>query len=63
MADINIENLTEKEQNELAKEELNAYQREWRKKHKSQVKEYNKRYYLKKALERKQKEAAEREEA
>lgn len=42
----------------VAKEISKAYQREWRAKNKDKVKEYNQRYWLKKAaeLQEKQKE-------
>lgn len=39
---------------EKAREERNKYFREWRRKNKDKVKAINKRYWLKKALEKKE---------
>ena len=46
-----MNNLTDKQLEELAKEKQREYQREWRKKNPDKVKEYNQRYWRKKALE------------
>jgi len=46
-----MNNLTDKEIQELAREKQREYLREWRKKNPDKVKEYNKRYWRKKALE------------
>ena len=43
--------LTDKEIQELAREKQREYLREWRKKNPDKVKEYNQRYWRKKALE------------
>ena len=48
---LKMNNLTDKEIQELAREKQREYQREWRKKNPDKVKEYNKRYWRKKALE------------
>lgn len=43
--------LTDKEIQELAREKQREYLREWRKRNPDKVREYNKRYWKKKALE------------
>lgn len=43
--------LTDEQLEELAREKQREYQREWRKKNPNKVKEYNQRYWRKKALE------------
>ena len=47
---------TEKELIEIGKEKEREYQRNWRKENKDKVKEYNQRYWKKKALEHIQEE-------
>ena len=46
---------------ELARDERLAYFRQWRAKNKDRVRENNRRYWEKRALERQQREAAETE--
>lgn len=46
-----MNNLTDKEIQELAKELQREYMRLWRKKNRDKLKEYNERYWRKKALE------------
>jgi len=43
--------LTDEQLEELAREKQREYLREWRKRNPDKVKEYNKRYWRKKALE------------
>jgi len=45
-----MKKLTDEQIHELAKELQREYQREWRKRNPDKVKEYNKRYWRKKAL-------------
>ena len=45
-----MNNLTDKQLEELAKEKQREYQREWRKKNPDKVKEYNKSYWERRAL-------------
>lgn len=47
---LKMNNLTDKEIQELAREKQREYQREWRKKNPDKVKEYNKRYWMRRAL-------------
>lgn len=47
-----MENLREKQIEARAKEERRAYMREWRRKNKDRVKEYNERYWKKRAIEK-----------
>ena len=46
-----MKKLTDEQLEELAREKQREYQREWRMKNPDKVKEYNKRYWRKKALE------------
>jgi hypothetical protein len=46
-----MNNLTDKEIQELAREKQREYLREWRRNNPDKVKEYNQRYWRKKALE------------
>lgn len=61
--DVELEDLAKKLRNdymrewrrknkEKNKEKYNAYLREWRARNKEKVREYNKRYWLKKAMEK-----------
>ena len=46
-----MKKLTDEQLEELAREKQREYQREWRKKNPDKVRKYNKRYWMKKALE------------
>ncbi len=46
-----MKRFTDEQLEELAREKQREYLREWRKKNPDKVKEYNKRYWRKKALE------------
>ncbi len=46
-----MNNLTDKQLEELAKEKQREYQRKWREENPDKVREYNKRYWRRKALE------------
>jgi len=46
-----MNNLTDKEIQELAREKQREYQRSWRMRNPEKIKEYNQRYWRKKALE------------
>ena len=46
-----MKKLTDEQLEELAREKQREYLREWRKKNPDKVREYNKRYWKKKALE------------
>lgn len=54
---MNIEDMTEEELNEVARQERNRYIREYRAAHKEKVKEYNARYWARRAAKRKAEEA------
>ena len=47
---LKMNNLTDKEIQELAREKQREYLREWRKKNPDKVKEYNQRYWRRRAL-------------
>ena len=55
-----IKNITPEELEELAKAEYRKYKAEWRKNNKDKVRESNKKYWLKKAIEKLEREGAER---
>ena len=55
-----IKNITPEELEELAKAEYRKYKTEWRKNNKDKVRESNKKYWLKKAIEKLEREGAER---
>ena len=46
-----MNNLTDKELQEKARELRNEYQRNWRKKNQEKIREYNQRYWERKAKE------------
>jgi len=47
----NMKKLTDEQIKELAREKQREYLREWRKRNPDKIKEYNQRYWRKKALE------------
>lgn len=47
---LKMNNLTDKEIQELAREKQREYQREWRKRNPEKIKEYNQRYWIRRAL-------------
>ncbi len=47
---LKMNNLTDKEMQELAREKQREYQREWRKRNPEKIKEYNQRYWIRRAL-------------
>ena len=55
-----IKNITPEELEKLAKAEYRKYKAEWRKNNKDEVRESNKKYWIKKAIEKLEREGAER---